>query len=177
MKLRRRCWVLLAAVPALGAALAGCEGPAASPAQRVANMPLEKNVIAVARFFSPNPFGRVGGSEIPGGFVVNALYLIGPSGKGVFGDGIIHVYLYELHRPDGGDPERQLIREWLFNPEQALPYRAKNETALGWGYMLHCVWGDLDLRGREVEIHIQFERTDGRVVAADPLRKVVPATS
>ena len=55
----------------------------------------------------------------------------------------------------------RLIKEWAFDVEQAMPFRAKKKSRWGWGYGLFLTWNDLDLRGKEVRLVITFERADG----------------
>ncbi len=140
---------------------------------------LEPNVVKIRTFWTQSPFGRVGGSTKPAGFVLAAMYLVTPTPnggeRGVFGDGIIHVYLYVLERgEDGKYSKRRLVREWLYDPEQAKPFRTKRPYVGGYGYQLHCAWGDVDLCGKRVEIEVHFERRDGQIVRAVPKQFIVP---
>ena len=157
--------------------IVGCAGPTAGPA-RIAQAPLEPNVIEIATFFSANPFGPVGGSSTPGGFRIGALYLMAPNEQGrsvgVFADGIIHVYLYAVEKDAEGKPTRRLVRDWTYDPVQAMPYRAKKATVLGYGYQLHCVWGDADVLGKDVEIEVHFARKDGRLITSTAKAFKVP---
>jgi len=172
---------------AVGGVLApGCQMPPASQparlspaAQEVANAPLEPNIIAVIARYGLDPFGRMGGSPRTNAFAISALYLIAstPEGnKGVFGDGIIHVYMYVLEKDQAGRPARRLAREWTFTPEQAMPFRVKKKTVLGHAYRLHCSWGEEDYLGKRIEIEVTFERRDGRVVRSTPHVATVPAS-
>lgn len=163
--------------------LAACQAPpAGSSTTSAAPEKLESNIIQIAAFFDHNPFGPVGGKPGPGGFRVGALYLlapvVGPDGKrreqGVFGDGIIHVYLWTLEKNAEGKTERHLAREWVFTPEQARGYRSLKRYPLGYGYQLHCAWGDADVLGKNVEIEIRYERTDGRIITSRPRSFRVP---
>lgn len=170
--MRTICLALAAACLAVAACEEPAGGPYAAGGERRGEK-LETNIISIAAFFTHNPFGPVGGSNTPGGFRIGALYLSAPvrspEGKtgeeGVFADGIIHVYMYEVQ---GGPKTRteRLAREWLFDAEQARPYRSKKKTAMGYGYQLHCAWGDADVLGKNVEVQINFERTDGRVISS-----------
>ncbi|MBN1491029.1 MAG: hypothetical protein JXA69_14035 [Phycisphaerae bacterium] len=167
--------VLLGVIGAI--LIAGCVEPTTGPVQ-IAQAPLEPNVIEIATFFSANPFGPVGGSSTPGGFRIGALYLMAPNEQGqsvgVFADGIIHVYLYSVEKDAEGMSARHLVRDWTFDPVQAMPYRAKKATVLGYGYQLHCVWGDADVLGRDVEIEVHFARKDGRLITSTPKAFKVP---
>jgi len=155
-------------------AATGCAPSAADP-NRIENAPLEKNIIKIVPMYGMNPFGTVGGGSKINGFVIGALYLMGPDGKGVFGDGTIHVFLYEVDRTRGKKvSERRLVREWLFDTEKAKPYRSRKRYLGGYGYQLHCAWGDIDLGGKDVEIEVHFERTDGRVITSLPKAYTVP---
>jgi hypothetical protein len=171
---------------ALGGSLAGllavlnvgCQGWGGGlGTQRVSDPPLEPNIIQVVPCWSQDPFGPVGGGSKPGGFVIGALYLVAPTEKGgergVFGDGIIHVLMYVLEQ-QGEKENRRLVREWLFDPEQARPYRTKKAYVGGYGYQLHCAWGDADVVGKRVELEVSFERKDGQVVHSRPRQYIVP---
>ncbi len=163
----------------VGLAAAGCQTPpGGGPAGR-ALQDLEPNVIKIVTFWGQSPFGPVGGGSKPGGFVIGALYLVAPTEKGgergVFGDGIIHVYMYVLEKAaDGKTVNRRLAKEWLYTPEQALPYRTKRPFLGGYGYQLHCAWGDADVLGKRIEIEVRFERKDGRVITGRPKQYIVP---
>lgn len=112
------------------------------------------------------------------GISVGGLFLKGPDGKGVFGDGVIHPRLYEMRRnADTGRKEPRLIEEWTFDNEQALPWRSKEPKGpLGWGYGLRLVWNEgLDLGSREVRLVISFESSNGHVVTSSPKDMIIPA--
>ncbi len=171
-----RAWLAVLALAAGG----GCAMPPGGAAsQRAADPTLNPNIIKVIPFYGQNPFGTVGGGGKTNGFVIQALYLVAPTEKGeegVFGDGIIHVSMFVIE-PDGeGRPQRRLVREWLFDPEQARPYRTKKRYVGGYGYQLHCPWGDADVLGKRIEIEVSFERRDGQVVRSRPRPFVVPRT-
>jgi hypothetical protein len=98
------------------------------------------------------------------GLIVGALYLMGPNGRGVFGDGIIHPKLYVHDRAARGtDREWTLVKEWKLNPLEMLPFRSKKPTVQGYGYLLPLDWADLntDLSNREIRVVVSYERTDG----------------
>ena len=170
---RRRILVLGLALLAPGTQ--GCEAPgpsgqaggAPTPGQ-VADMHTEPNISNVAVFYDPysawiwtEDRSRVCGIK------VGPVYLIGPGGKGAFGDGVIRPRLYRLDRGTDGRVKPVLIKEWSFTVEEALPLRIKREKALGWGYGLPLVWGDQDLLAdgvREVRMVVAFERSDERTI-------------
>jgi hypothetical protein len=96
------------------------------------------------------------------GIVISALYLEGPNVLGVFGDGIIRPRLYVLGEDGDKNSKPQLVKEWSFEPEEAMPFRSKKRTMLGRGYRLHLIWGDeLDLSGKDIRMVVVFERRDG----------------
>lgn len=169
----------------LAALAAGCQpqpqggqpGQRLTPAQ-LANMRLEKNVTGVAAFYAPySPWIWNDDRSKVIGLAINALYLTGPNSLGVFGDGAIQPRIYVLEGPPGPAAEKpRLVKEWSFDPQQALPWRANKRTALGWGYGLRLIWGDeLDLAGKEVRITVSFERSDGKIFHSGQKDFEVPA--
>lgn len=173
-----------AATLMLAAALAGCtqhtassSGESAVPSHsagwqngdptpdEVARM-LEPNVLGVSCFYDPlNPWIWNSQHMQVRGVRINALYLRGPNYTGVFGDGVIRPRLYVLTRDEQGKQEYRLLKEWTFDVNQAMPFRAKRRMTAGWGYALFLDWGDLNLTGRNVRLTINFERTDGVVIS------------
>lgn len=111
------------------------------------------------------------------GVIVGALYLMGPSGKGVFGDGLIQPKLY-VRNPTIRDAEKEwvLTKEWEFTPEQMMDMRSLRPTVQGYGYMLPLDWGDLDLSNRQIRIVISYKRSDGMPSPRSSVKNlVVPA--
>ncbi|HSW44087.1 MAG TPA: hypothetical protein VLM89_00780 [Phycisphaerae bacterium] len=168
----RPLW-LIAVTAALAFLPTGCDAPPGSvqPGQQispdqVAQMPLEKNVTGVAAFYAPySPWIWNKDRSRIIGIAVNALYLMGPDSLGAFGDGVIRPRMYLL---EAGDDARQkspkLVKEWPFGTQQAMPWRAKKRTAMGWGYGFRLLWGEeLDVSGKEIRMIVSFERTDGKV--------------
>ncbi|UCD28864.1 MAG: hypothetical protein JSV03_17605 [Planctomycetota bacterium] len=126
---------------------------------------LEDNVTGVVAFYDGyDPFIWSEDQVTPRGIIIKALYLKGPEGTGVFGNGVIHPKLYTIHKKPDGARSATLIKEWAFDVEEALPFRSKKPTTGGWGYRLHILWDDLELTGREIRLIISFERRDGIVV-------------
>ena len=174
----------MAASIALALLVGACETPPPGhPApgtllthEQTNRMPLEKNITAVGAFYDPySPWIWNEDRSKMRGLIVNALYLIGPDSMGVFGDGIIRPHIYVLEGAEGKETPK-LVKEWLLDPEQAMEWRARKRTAMGWGYQLQLVWGDeLDFRGKRIRITISFERTDGRVVHSAKKDFRVPA--
>lgn len=163
----------------LGLVVAGCTGPgggwgASQPASRPAADlgPLENNIIGLSCFYpTVSPWIRTqDGSQIRG-IVISGLYLQGPKGMGVFGNGTIKPRLLVVNYEPSGKKVYTPVKEWSYNVEQALLWRSKKPNAYGYGYRLHLTWDDtkLDLGGREVRMIVTFERADGRVVG--PSRK------
>jgi hypothetical protein len=99
------------------------------------------------------------------GIVIASLYLGGPNHLGVFGDGIIRprVYVLDTGKKDPEPP--QLVKEWSFEPEEALGFRSKKRTMVGYGYRFHLFWDDdLDLAGKDIRMTVVFERRDGMLI-------------
>lgn len=133
--------------------------------QQVAGM-LEPNVLGVACYYdSFNPWIWNEDRTVVRGLKINALYLRGPNSIGVFGDGIIHPKLYVAYHDDQGKLAYKMVKEWTFDVQQAMPFRAKKRTKVGWGYALFLNWGDLNVQGRDVRLIVSFDRADGVMIA------------
>ncbi len=133
--------------------------------QEVARM-LEPNVLGVSCFYSGlSPWMWNQDRTMVRGIKVGAVFLLGPNSTGVFGDGVIHPRLFAAYRDDQGQQHFQLVKEWTFSVDQAMPFRIKRRTRGGWGYTFFLPWGDLDLSGRDIRLTVSFERSDGMVIS------------
>lgn len=151
--------------------------PGTATAEQVARMTVEPNISAVAAFYDANRWWLKSPDQSGiTGIKVGALYLFGPKGMGVFGEGVIRPKLYILERKPDGSRTPVLAKEWSFDINQAIPLRAKKPTAMGWGYALFLDWGDLELAGKEIRMIISFERPDGHVVQSGKRDFRVPLT-
>jgi len=163
--------------------IAGCKGRGRKntlgrkpTSAQVAEM-LEPNIISVHAYTDAmNCWIWNDDRSAPRGVIIKALYLTGgPSGKGVFGDGIIRPKLYVMERDREGKRQWHLVKEWSYDVDQAMGYRTNREFLPGWGYRLHLKWGDeIDLCGREVRLIVEFERKDGIVVRSGKTDRKVP---
>jgi len=148
---------------------------AAAPADEA---PVESNIVRVIKFFSSDPwlnFEADGTKKIDG--VRFTVYLEG-AGKptGVFGTGRVVVNMYLLERDMTGKETAAPIHEWDMPSEQTYPWRAKQKTALGWGYGLRLHWDPkLEVAGKQVAFVVKYVREDGRVVTSS--RQVVKVPS
>ncbi len=103
------------------------------------------------------------------------LYLIsGRTGKGAFGDGVIHATMYAVNKTRDGRRQREKVHEWCLEPDQAYPYRIKEEFAVGWAYGLRLCWGDADVLGKDIMLEFEFERPDGTIIKSQPRSLRVP---
>ena len=157
---------------------AGCEGPQGNRSLMRANVRFARtseNVIQIHKFFATEPWLRFRRDAELDGIKVNALYLVdGRTGKGAFGEGTIVVNLYRIDREPSGDDVATMVYEWSYDTEQAMPFRSTKRSMLGWGYQLRLHWGELELAGKQIELEILFERSDGRVVGSPTTRFRVP---
>lgn len=127
---------------------------------------LEPNVLGVSCLYDPlSPWLWNSEHTRVCGVKINALYLQGAKYTGVFGDGVIRPRLLVAGRDEQGKVEYRLIKEWTFDVQQAMPFRAKKQTRAGWGYALFLNWGELDLGGRSVRLIVDFQRSDGIVIS------------
>jgi len=149
------------------------------PAQKADDSaPVESNIVRVNKFFSSDPwlnFGADGTNKIDG--VRFAVYLESANkSTGVFGTGRIAVTMYELTRDAFGKEAATQIYEWDMPSEQAYPWRAKQMTALGWGYGFRLHWDPkLDVAGRQVAFVVKYFREDGRVITSSRQAVKVPS--
>jgi hypothetical protein len=136
---------------------------------------LEPNVLGVSCFYDPfKPWIWNTEHTRIRGIKVSALYLRGPNHTGVFGAGIIRPQLFMSYRDEKGAVQSKLIKEWVYDVDQAMQFRAKTRRRAGWGYALFLDWGDLDLSGKHVRLTISFERTDGVVISGSKKEFRVP---
>jgi hypothetical protein len=139
--------------------------------------PLESNIVRVNKFFSSDPwlnFEADGTNKIDG--VRFAVYLEGAEKpKGVFGTGRIVVTMYELSRDANGEESARQLFEWELPSEKAYPWRARQMTALGWGYGFRLHWDPkLKVEGRLVAFVVKYFREDGRVITSSRQALKVP---
>lgn len=133
--------------------------------EEVARM-IEPNVLGVSCFYDPfNPWIWNEDHTQVRGVKIGAMFLLGPESTGVFGDGIILPKLFVSYRNEQGKRAYKLVKEWSFDVDQAMPFRAKRRTRWGWGYALFLPWGDIDLAGRDVRITVSFKRADGLLIS------------
>ena len=165
------CVFLMAGVLLAG----GCQplepGPSVAagekPAHAVARMPTEPNIVNVVAIYNTMaPWLWDADKTKIRGIYIAGMFLFGPERHAVFGDGIIRPRLYVVERGPDGKKQPRLVKEWSFNVEEAMPFRGKKKLTLGWGYGLPLPFGDLDLMGREIQMVVCFERSDGRMVSS-----------
>jgi len=151
----------------------GCEAPNAAEqrashltTEEVMDMPLEEDIRRVAALYpSVNPWIYTDDRSRVRGVILSGLYLAGPEQLGVFGDGIIRPRVYVLDTDKKNPKPPQLVKEWSFDPEQALPFRSKRRKMVGYGYRFHLFWGDeIDLAGKDIRVTVVFERRDGTLI-------------
>ena len=153
----------------------GAAGPDGAVIHPVARMPTEPNVVSAVAFYKPmSPWLWNADRTRVSGIYVSALYLLGPKGLGVFGDGTIRPRMLVVEMGKDGKTRPRQVKEWVFSVEEAIPFRAKEEKPLGWGYGLLLPFGDVDVSGREIQMVICFERSDGRLVTSSKQTFLVP---
>jgi len=163
-----KCWSILTLAPLaclLGGGCASITNPARSDIVRVATF---FNSQRIWLNFDAPP------TREPQGLKFSVFLTASDRELGVFGDGTIHVDLFQTQGTPDSAANRVHLKRWSFNAEQARPFRAKKPTRYGWGYGLRLPWGDLDVRGKEIQIIVSFERRDGRVISGLPQYLKVP---
>lgn len=185
---RRRWPALLAALAWLP--LAGCQpgnrakdpyqdirGPQAievrgAPEIDPTVVPTQDDIVQVMRFVRDPIF--VWDADRPSGVVMSVYLVSAESQKGVFGRGPIEVTIHELRHGRGG-VERATVHTWRLTESDAMGFRVRKRSVLGYYYGLMLKWPkELDLSGREIELTISYTRGDGRVVSTAPIRRRVP---
>lgn len=139
--------------------------------------PVRSDIVSVNKFFHINPwlsFNEDGSRRVNG--VKFAMYLQSPSSKkGVFGTGTIVVQMYRLDEDEKGSELPVLVQEWQYSAEKAYPFRAKEESYLGWGYGFRLKWDEgLEVEGKRVAFLVKYVRDDGRVVISSRQEATVP---
>lgn len=168
--MRRRELTGFGVLCSIFALVCGCGGPRSY--KSAADVPVESDITQVKKFYSASPWLSFdeAGDPNPEGFKV-AVYLISArTGKGAFGDGDIEVTIYSHPKARrGGKPtEPVLEKRWILSTKDAMPFRAKVEHVMGFGYGLRLNWGGVDLLGKTVSVHIDYRRTDGRLIRSQP---------
>ena len=165
--------LLLVGVPLLGGCL--------NPEPRVVDMPGDPDIVTVLKFYPQIPWLSFdeAGDPNPEGFKVNLYLVSSRTQKGAFGFGdiIVSMYAYDPRPASRAYQPKppELVKQWVLNPQAAMPFRAKLENYLGYGYQLRLPWGDIDVLGKTVSINIDFRRCDGRLIRGQPQSFQVPA--
>ena len=125
----------------------------------------DPNVLNVVCFYAVEPWMWNTERSTVIGIQVPAMYLLGKDSLGVFGDGVIRYQMYvdQNDRP-GGDPDLKLFKEIKYTTEEAIPFRSKKRTGMGWGYALFMPCEELgQMGGKKIRLVVSFERLDGIV--------------
>ena len=168
------CMAWCAALASVGCTTTSLRRSAEAPARRAR---LASDIVAVRRYFRDNPFLSFDdqGDPNPEGFKVTYYAVSGTTQEGAFGDGLIRFKMYVIEPGREGEPATgRLVKTWEFDPQQAMRWRVRCQTTLGWPYFFHLNWGDADPYGKEIRIVPEYVRTDGRVIKGSPKDLKVP---
>ncbi len=168
------CMAWCAALASVGCTTTSLRRSAEAPALRAR---LASDIIGVRRYFHNNPFLSFDdeGDPDPEGIKVTYYAVSNATQIGAFGDGAIRFKMYVIEPGREGEPATgRLVKTWEFNPQQAMGWRIRRQTTLGWPYMFHLNWGDADPYGKEIRIVPEYVRTDGRVIKGSPKDLKVP---
>lgn len=141
------------------------------------NAPLASDIIGVKRYFANNPFLSFDEESDPNpeGFKVTFYAVSASTQLGAFGNGLIRFKMYIIEPGEGDQPAiGRLAKTWEFDPQQAMGWRVRHRTSLGWPYHFHLNWEEADPYGKEIRIVPEFVRTDGQVVRGSPKDLKVP---
>jgi len=148
-----------------------------SSVAKTRTVPLASDIIGVRRYFQNNPFLSFDDQSDPNpeGFKVTFYAVSDATQVGAFGDGLIRFKMYVIEPGLEGEPATgRLVKTWEFDPQQAMRWRVRRRTTLGWPYFFHLNWGDADPYGKEIRIVPEFVRADGRVIKGSPKALKVP---
>jgi|GEM_PF-809739 len=154
-------------------------GPVKATASETEQLPVDPTIVRVAAYYDPfNPWMWDESRSRVVGIVVSRLYLGGGrNGLGVFGDGVIRPRVFLLDNDKTNPKPPQLVKEWSFDVQQAVPFRSTKRTAQGWGYGLPLAFDEgTNLAGKEIRIIVAFERRDGMVLQSGKKDFRVPGT-
>ncbi len=153
-----------------------CQAPASRDA-KARRARLASDIIGVRRYFANNPFLSFDDQSDPNpeGLKVTYYAVSNATQLGAFGDGLIRFRMYVIEPGQEGKPATgRLVKTWEFDPQQAMRWRVRRKTTLGWPYLFHLNWGDADPYGKEIRIVPEYVRTDGRVIKGSPKDLKVP---
>ncbi|TWT42374.1 hypothetical protein RAS1_35050 [Phycisphaerae bacterium RAS1] len=157
--------VLVALAAAL--ALPGCQtgGPGAAASD---------DVVQITQFYSNYPW-RVDYDDRITGFKVAVYFVSAATERGTFVSGDILCWLYQRVRRADGRRDRELLHTWRLSEQEAAGFRFRERKQLGFGYGLVLTWpSNIDVHGREIEIVMGYDRSDGRTILGPPRTMKVP---
>lgn len=139
------------------------------------SVPAEAGIVKLLTIWQADPFIRDPADGVtPIGFRLT-LYLINEQQRGVFGNGTIRLRMVLVERdPSGKMLGKKHVQTWQWNTAEAVPFRSKRVSYLGWGYGLLVSWDSAEVPGKEVEIHPEFVRRDNRLVTGSVKSLKVP---
>ncbi|MBU0639957.1 MAG: hypothetical protein KKB50_13900 [Planctomycetes bacterium] len=132
------------------------------------------DIVEIHHFWSPVPW-LYDADDCPIGFQVPVYFVSGETEKGAFVSGTIFVWLYRLKRAENGHLEREFVHNWEFNAQQAMGFRVRRLSVMGYHYGFWLTWPPVpDVLGRQIEIAFGYQRADGQVVTGAAKRFRVP---
>jgi hypothetical protein len=140
--------------------------------QRREAAPPHENIRKVQPMFKPPVFRSFDqqGDPNPEGFACIVYLFSGDTGKGVKGNGTLHVRMYRVKPSEQGKVTRELVQTWS-DPIASMT-QTKRPYMAGHAYLPQYYWGDADVLGDQIEVVFEYEMPDGRRVrsAATTLR-------
>lgn len=150
-----------------GVALTGCQ--TVSPGERAVD-----DIVQITQFYANYPW-RVDYDDRITGFKVAVYFVSSATERGAFVKGDILCWLYQRSRRADGRRDRELLHTWRLSEAEAQGFRFRERKQLGYGYGLVLTWpSSIDVHGREIEIVLGYERTDGRIILGPPRPMKVP---
>ena len=170
--------IRFAVVPGLFVLLAGL-GACEAPGRR--HNPNEIDPTAVAArddvnevvVYWPNGTWTFDTDGNPNGIRPTVYFVSSASGIGTFVTGPIRIVVSEVIAGADGRSQRRSLHEWSFDEPRHRGFRAAKRAITGYfyGFPLELPT-TLDVRGKEVEVVIEYTRGDGRTIASTPKREM-----
>jgi hypothetical protein len=146
----------------------------AAPDVDVTLVPTRDDITAVYQFFAQDPWLRNTEGRVIG--ITSSVYFhSGATEKGAFVPGTVLCWVYEFDRRPDGTLERKLVNVWELSEQEAMGYRVRRQSQMGYAYGFFFTWPPgVDVSGKTIEIMFGYERLDGKMITGAARRFKVP---
>ncbi len=127
-------------------------------------VPTRDDITAVYQFFAQDPWLRNTEGRVIG--ITSSVYFhSGATEKGAFVPGTVLCWVYEFDRRPDGTLERKLVNVWELSEQEAMGYRVRRQSQMGYAYGFFFTWPPgVDVSGKTIEIMFGYERLDGKMI-------------